>query len=129
MFRIRHLAAIAAVGLAGAVSAPAAVAAPATPAASESEGSTISPVAYADRTMREFGVGNDIDFNRDTTAAARSNIVKHEGAAKHWHRTDVQGAAGHVYVTYENTTTGDVLTLGVKTVTNMEGDHLVNQAA
>lgn len=128
MFRIRHLAAIAAVGLAGAVSAPSALAAPASPVTAESEASTISPVSYADRTMQEFGVGDDIDLQRDTTADARSAIIAHDVAAKHWKRTDAQGAAGHVYVTYVNTETHDQLILGVQTTTGMDGDHLVDQA-
>lgn len=137
MTRIRHLAVLAAVGLAGAVSAPAALAAPPTaePAGSEaatvtasSEAAPISPVAYADRTVQEFGVGDEIDLQRDTTADARSAILEHNVAPKHWKRTEVEGAAGHVYVTYVNTETHDQLTLGVKTTTGMHGDHLVNKA-
>ncbi|APX33965.1 hypothetical protein BH708_16030 [Brachybacterium sp. P6-10-X1] len=138
MIRIRHLAAVAAVGLTGAVSAPAALAAPeslaapaipeASPATVESEASTISPVAYADRTIREFGAGDDADLQRDTTADARSAITEHDAAPTHWMRTDAQGAAGHVYVTYVNTETHDQLILGVNTTTGMDGDHLVDQA-
>ena len=134
MFRIRHLAAIAAVGLAGAVSAPAALAvdsnpAPApTEAVSVSPATTISPVGYADRTMQEFGVGDEIDFQNDTTADARSAIIAHEGAAEHWQRTGAEGAAGHVYVTYVNTVTHDHLTLGVNTTMGMDHDHLVDTA-
>ena len=132
--RIRHLAALAAVGLAGAVSAPAALADDSNPApaptesVAESAATTVSPVGYADRTMQEFGVGDEIDFQNDTTAAARSAIIAHEGAAKHWQRTGVEGAAGHVYVTYVNTETNDQLTLGVNTTAGMDHDHLVDMA-
>lgn len=132
--RIRHLAAIAAVGLAGAVSAPAALAADSNPApaptesVTESAATTVSPVGYADRTMQEFGVGDEIDLQNDTTADARSAIIAHEGAAKHWQRTGVEGAAGHVYVTYVNTETNDQLTLGVNTTAGMDHDHLVDMA-
>lgn len=128
MIRTRHLAAIAAIGLAGAVSAPAALAAPATPAPSDSEASTISPVSYADRTVQEFGVGDDVDLQQYTTADARSAITEHDAAPTQWMRTDAEGAAGHVYVTYVNTETHDDLTLGVNTTTGMDGDHLVDQA-
>ena len=134
MIRIRHLAAVAAVGLAGAVSAPAALADEPNPApvpveaVTDSPATTISPVGYADRTMQEFGAGDDIDFQRDTTADARSAIIAHEGAAKHWQRTGAEGAAGHVYVTYVNTETHDHLTLGVNTTTGTDHDHLVDTA-
>lgn len=122
----RRLAAIATIGVAAAVSAPAALAAPSADA--DSGSSTVSPVSYADRTMQEFGVGDDLDLQRDTTTEARSIIIEHDAASKHWKRTEVEGAAGHVYVTYVNTETQDHLTLGVKTTTGMHGDHLVNTA-
>lgn len=128
MIRIRHLAAVAAVGLAGAVSAPAALAAPATPAPSEAEADTISPVSYADRTVQEFGAGDDVDLERYTTADARSAITEHDSAPTHWKRVEAQGAAGHVYVTYVNTQTHDDLVVGVNTTTGMDGEHLVDQA-
>lgn len=132
--RIRHLAAVAAIGLAGAVSTPAALAADSAPASvpaesvADSAATTVSPVGYADRTIQEFGVGDDIDFQKDTTAEARSAIITHEGAAKHWQRAGVEGAAGHVYVTYVNTVTNDQLTLGVNTSQGMDHDHLVDMA-
>lgn len=132
--RIRHLAAVAAVGLAGAVSAPAALAADSNPApapvesVTDSATTTVSPVGYADRTIQAFGVGDDIDLQKDTTASARSAIIAHEGAAKHWQRTTVEGAAGHVYVTYVNSETDDELTVGVNTTRGMDHDHLVDMA-
>ncbi|MGO2361597.1 MAG: hypothetical protein ACTH6N_10775 [Brachybacterium tyrofermentans] len=132
MIRIRHLAAIAAVGVAGAAFAPSALADESSPAPAETAtaapASTVSPVGYADRTIQEFGAGDEIDFRSDTTADARSAIIAHEGAAKHWQRTTVEGAAGHVYVTYVNTETNDELTLGVNTTRGMDHDHLVDMA-
>lgn len=133
MTRTRKLAIVATVGLAGALSAPAALAAPTTAdptqgsETTQSELSTTSPVAYADRTVREFGAGDDIDLQRDTTSSARADLVDHATAAKHWKRLDAEGAAGHVYVTYANTETDAQMTIGVKTSTNMHGDHLVDQ--
>lgn len=134
MIRIRHLAAIAVVGVAGAVSAPSALADEPAPVPASTEtvasapASTISPVGYADRTIQEFGVGDDIGFEKDTTADARSATIAHEGAAKHWQRTTAEGAAGHVYVTYVNTETHDQLTLGVNTTQGTDHDHLVDMA-
>lgn len=141
--RIRQLTAVAAIGLAGTVVAPSALALdPATaPAASQSAAApsaaaaatatattastatAISPVCYADRTIRAFGAGNDIATY--TTADARRAIITHEGAAKHWQRTGAEGAAGHVYVSYVNTETGDELTIGVDISDGTGHDRLV----
>lgn len=138
MTRTRKIAIVAAVGLAGALSAPAALAAPTTADSVQGTGTTqssqsstnsVSPVAYADRTVREFGVGDDIDLQRDTTSAARADLIDHATAAKHWKRLDAEGTAGHVYVTYVNTETDAQMTLGVKTSTNMHGEHLVDQVS
>ncbi|UVY84104.1 hypothetical protein NLU66_00475 [Brachybacterium sp. NBEC-018] len=138
MTRIRHLAAVAAIGLAGTAVAPSALALePATaPAASQSTTASstaatttaISPVGYADRTIRAFGAGDDIDLATYTTADARRTIIAHEGGAKHWQRTSAEGAAGHVYVSYLNTETGDELTIGVDISDGTGHDHLVDTA-
>jgi len=135
--RIRHLAAVAAIGLAGTAVAPSALALEpaAAPAAGQSAASStattttaISPVGYADQTIRAFGVGDDIDLATYTTTDARRAIIAHEGAAKHWQRTSAEGAAGHVYVTYVNTETGDELTIGVDISDGTGHDHLVDTA-
>ena len=88
----------------------------------------ISPVGYADRTIRAFGAGDDIDLATYTTADARRAIIAHEGGAKHWQRTGAEGAAGHVYVTYANTETGDELVIGVDVSDGTGHDHLVDTA-
>lgn len=129
--RIRHLTAVAAIGLAGTAVAPSALAlepAATAPATTASTATAISPVGYADRTIRAFGAGDDIDLARYTTADARRAIIAHEGAAKHWQRTGAEGAAGHVYVSYVNTETGDELTIGVDISDDTGHDHLVDTA-
>lgn len=40
----------------------------------------------------------------------------------------MEGAAGHVYVTYVSTETNDELILGVNTTMGMDHDHLVDMA-
>lgn len=146
--RIRHLAAVAAISRAGTVVAPSALAldpaaapaasrsaaAPSTAAAATATATTastataITPVGYADRTIRAFGARDDIDLARYTTADARRAIIAHEGAAKHWQRTGAEGAAGHVHVSYVNTETGDELTIGVDISDGTGHDHLVDTA-
>lgn len=129
--RIRQLTAVAAIGLAGTVVAPSALAlepAATAPATTASTTTAIGPAGYADRTIRAFGAGDDIDFARYTTAGARRAIIAHEGAAKHWQRTGAEGAAGHVYVSYVNTETGDELTIGVDISDGTGHDRLVDTA-
>lgn len=114
--RIRHLAAVAAPSTAAAATATATTA------------TAITPVGYADRTIRAFGARDDIDLARYTTADARRAIIAHEGAVKHWQRTGAEGAAGHVHVSYVNTETGDELTIGVDISDGTGHDHLVDTA-
>ena len=136
--RIRHLAAVAAIGLAGTAVAPSALALDpaAAPAASQSAtasttaatATAISPVGYADRTIRAFGAGDNVALAKYTTADARRAIVVHDSSPTHWQRTSAEGTAGHVYVTYVNTETGDELTIGVDISDGTGHDHLVDTA-
>lgn len=98
-------------------------------AAPSSDAAPTTATAYADQTVRAFGQGSDVALNRDTTSAARAAMLEHAATARaHWQRTSVQGSAGHVYVTYRNSETGDVMTLGVLNDGHLSQAHQVDRA-
>lgn len=88
-----------------------------------------SAVGYADATVRAFGAKNTASLNWHTTPSARAAMLRHGYAARtHWARTSADGAAGHTYVTYRNTVTGDRMTLGVLNFGHLNRPHQVDQA-
>lgn len=87
-----------------------------------------SAVSYTDQAVRAYGAEHTTTLARLTTPAARAAMDRHGLRARtHWARTGADGAAGHVYVSYRNTVTGDTMTLGFCNV--CDGTlHLVDQA-
>lgn len=77
------------------------------------------PVEYADALVVAWGSGD-----QQTMAQLGTEEVVHilgDGGGPNWAQTGVEGAAGSTLVTYENSQSGDVLTLRVDNAAASEG--------
>ncbi|WP_256837880.1 hypothetical protein [Ornithinimicrobium faecis] len=77
------------------------------------------PAAYADALVLAWGSGD-----QDTMAQLGTDEVVHilgDGGGPNWAQTGAEGAAGSTIVTYENSESGDVLTLRVDNAAASEG--------
>lgn len=95
----------------------------ATAAATQSSGHPTNSLKYADKLVRAFGVGSDVDVERLATDAVVKTLSEHGDAhAGRWHRIAADSAAGSTYVAYTNLDTGEKMTLGVSNEKSANGD-------
>jgi hypothetical protein len=72
------------------------------------------PVTYADELVRAWGQGATDRVEAFGSAKVAEALAEHGNVnGTHWDRVGAEGAAGTVYVDYENTATGETMTLGV----------------
>ncbi len=83
---------------------------------------TVSAVQWADLLVRAWGAGHRGDAAYYATQNVANTMFHHANpGGAHWVRTGAQGAAGTIYVTYRDTTTGGHLTVGVSDVELAQG--------
>lgn len=113
---IAGVAGIAGIGLA---SGPAmAASAPTAETASASQPQSVYypdyAVGYADELVREWGQDNTDRVEALTTKKAAAELAEHgDENGTHWDRTGSDGAMGTIYVDYENTVTGETMSVAV----------------
>ncbi|WP_166969585.1 hypothetical protein [Brevibacterium atlanticum] len=82
-------------------------------------------VKYADELVRAWGQGNTDRVEAFASSQVAEELAEHGDAnGTHWDRVGAEGAAGTVYVDYENTVTGEKMSLGVanEAVTNPDDE-------
>lgn len=96
--------------------------------AGDEENLPTEPVAYADALVVAWGAGEQELVSRLATPEVLH--ILGDGGGPHWDQTGSEGAAGSTHVTYENTESGDVLTLRVDNAAASEGgDQAVVEAS
>lgn len=86
-----------------------------------------APVEYADALVVAWGAGEQALIGRMATPEVVH--ILGDGGGPSWQQTGSEGAAGSTYVTYENSESGDTLTLRVDNATASEGgDQAVVEA-
>lgn len=86
---------------------------------------------YADELVIAWGQGNFSRVEAFASDHAVAELSAHGNAnATHWNRTGGQGAAGTIYLDYENTVTGEKLSVGVASEAASNGEanavHKIN---
>lgn len=72
------------------------------------------PVTYADELVRAWGQGATDRVEAFASPKVAEALAKHgDDNGTHWDRVGSDGAAGTIYVDYENTVTGETMSLGV----------------
>lgn len=113
---IAGIAGLAGVGLA---SGPAlATSPPASAASADVEPQSVyfptNATRYADELVIAWGEGNTDRVEAFATQDVADALADHgDENGTHWDRTGVEGAAGTIYVDYENTVTGEEMSVGV----------------
>lgn len=79
---------------------------------------------YADELVIAWGQGNTERVEAFASEDAAAELADHgDENATHWDRTGGEGAAGTTYVDYENTVTGEKLSVGVSNQALENGDE------
>ena len=95
--------------------------------AGDEEDLPTEPAAYADALVVAWGASEQGLVSRMATPEVVH--ILGDGGGPNWEQTGAEGAAGSTYVTYENSESGDVLTLRVDNATASEGaDQAVVEA-
>ncbi|MDN6373750.1 MAG: hypothetical protein L0K12_12635 [Brevibacterium aurantiacum] len=115
---ITAVAGLAGIGLASgpalAAPAPAAVTSTAADAAPQSVHYPTDTGIYADELVRAWGAGNSERVEAFASPQVVEALNEHGSKnATHWVRTGGDGAAGTIYSDYENTVTGETMSVGV----------------
>lgn len=72
------------------------------------------PVTYADELVRAWGQGATDRVEAFASPKVAKALANHgDDNGSHWNRVGAEGAAGTIYVDYENTVTDETMTLGV----------------
>lgn len=83
------------------------------------------PVKYADELVVAWGQGDTDRVEAFASPQVAEKLEAHgDDDVTHWDRVGGEGAAGTTYVEYENTVTGETMTLGLPTeaVTNPDDE-------
>lgn len=85
---------------------------------------------YADGLVIAWGSGNRAEALRYATPEVVSTLFSaHSPGGPHWDQTGVEGAAGTIYVTYQDTETGQKVVLGVlNEAASKSTEHSVTRA-
>lgn len=113
---VAAVAGIAGIGLASgpALAAPAPVAATTADAAPQSVHYPTDTGIYADELVRAWGAGNTNRVEGFATPQVVEALNDHGNEkGTHWVKTGIDGAAGTIYSNYENTVTGETMSVGV----------------
>ncbi|MCU4298228.1 hypothetical protein D3I60_14310 [Brevibacterium permense] len=74
------------------------------------------PVKYADELVRAWGKGDTDRVEAFASTKVAEELQSHsDDEVTHWDRVGGEGAAGTTYVDYENTVTGEKMSLGLPT--------------
>jgi hypothetical protein len=74
------------------------------------------PVKYADELVRAWGQGDTDRVEAFASSKVAEELEAHsDDEVTHWDRVGGEGAAGSTYVDYENTVTGEKMSLGMPT--------------
>lgn len=74
------------------------------------------PVKYADELVRAWGQGDTDRVEAFASSTVAEELEAHgDDEVTHWDRVGGEGAAGSTYVDYENTVTGEKMSLGMPT--------------
>lgn len=104
------------IGLAGgpAMAADAAQAGSATSVDTQSVYYPTDTTKYADELVKAWGAGNTSRVEAFASEDVADALAEHgDDDATHWKRVGGEGAAGTVYVDFENTVTGEKMAIGV----------------
>lgn len=113
---IAAVASLAGIGLASgpALAAPAPAAATTADAEPQSVHYPTDTGIYADELVRAWGAGNTDRVEGFATPQVVGALSDHGNEnATHWVKTGIDGAAGTIYSDYENTVTGETMSVGV----------------
>lgn len=81
------------------------------------------PVKYADELVRAWGQGGTDRVEAFASAEVADELQAHsDDEVTHWDRVGGEGAAGTTYVDYENTVTGEKMSLGMPTEAVVDPD-------
>ena len=82
----------------------------------------LDSVTYADRLVRAWGSGDRAAAGCYATGSvAAALFAQADPGGVHWRRTGSQGAAGTIYVTYDDNARGGTLTVGVQNLSREAG--------
>ena len=81
------------------------------------------PVKYADELVRAWGQGDTDRVEAFASSKVAEELEAHsDDEVTHWDRVGGEGAAGSTYVDYENTVTGEKMSLGMPTEAVVDPD-------
>ncbi|HJE76731.1 MAG TPA: hypothetical protein K8V74_02150 [Brevibacterium epidermidis] len=81
------------------------------------------PVKYADELVRAWGQGDTDRVEAFASTKVAEELQAHsDDEVTHWDRVGGEGAAGTTYVDYENSVTGEKMSLGMPTEAVVDAD-------